>query len=162
MCSVLSPFSSARLSATLWTAAARLLCPWDSPGKHTGLSFHGLLQGIFLTQGSNLCLLCLMHCRQMSYSWATSGAHILIALPFGLAFSFRSPQCSRVPCAIPWFIFVIYSINKINSEYVSILTSHSSSLPLWYSYICSLRLYLYFFFANKIIYTIFLDSTCMR
>ena len=30
--------------------------------------------------------------------------------------------------------------------------------PPWYSYICSLWLYLYFRFANKIIYTIFLDS----
>ena len=34
----------------------RLLCPWDSPGKNTGVDFHALLQGIFLTQGWNLCL----------------------------------------------------------------------------------------------------------
>ena len=32
------------------------LCPWDSPGKDTGVACHALLQGIFLTQGSNLCL----------------------------------------------------------------------------------------------------------
>ena len=32
---------------------ARLLCPWDSPGKNTGVGSHSLLQGIFLTQGSN-------------------------------------------------------------------------------------------------------------
>ena len=31
----------------------RLLCPWDSPGKSTGVGCHSLLQGIFLTQGSN-------------------------------------------------------------------------------------------------------------
>ena len=24
---------------------ASLLCPWDSPGKHTGVSCHGLFQG---------------------------------------------------------------------------------------------------------------------
>ena len=35
----------------------RLLCPWDSPGKNTGGGCHALLQGIFLTQGSNPCLL---------------------------------------------------------------------------------------------------------
>ena len=29
---------------------ARLLCPWDSPGRNTGVSCHALLQGIFLTQ----------------------------------------------------------------------------------------------------------------
>ena len=37
--------------------APRLLCPWDSPGKNTGVGCHFLLQGIFLTQGSNLHLL---------------------------------------------------------------------------------------------------------
>ena len=31
----------------------RLLCPWDSPGKSTGVGCHFLLQGIFLTQGWN-------------------------------------------------------------------------------------------------------------
>ena len=31
---------------------ARLLCPWDFPGKDTGVSCHCLLQGIFPTQGS--------------------------------------------------------------------------------------------------------------
>ena len=33
----------------------------DSPGKNTGVASHFLLQDIFLTQGSNLCLLCLLH-----------------------------------------------------------------------------------------------------
>ena len=35
----------------------RLLCLWDFPGKNTGEGCHFLLQGIFLTQGSNLHLL---------------------------------------------------------------------------------------------------------
>ena len=48
-------------SVTPWTVASRLLCPWDSPGKNTGVGCHALLQGIFLTQGSGLCLLCLLH-----------------------------------------------------------------------------------------------------
>ena len=30
-----------------------LLCPWDSPGKNTGMGCHSLLQKIFPTQGSN-------------------------------------------------------------------------------------------------------------
>ena len=34
-----------------------LLCPWDFPGKDTKLCCHFLLQGIFLTQVSNLHLL---------------------------------------------------------------------------------------------------------
>ena len=36
---------------------ARLLCPWESPGKNTGVGCHFLLQEIFLTQGSNLHIL---------------------------------------------------------------------------------------------------------
>ena len=33
----------------------------DSPGKDTGVGYNGLLQGIFLTQGSNPHLLCFLH-----------------------------------------------------------------------------------------------------
>ena len=40
---------------------ARLLCPWNFPGKNIGVGFHFLLQGIFPTQGSNTYLLCLLH-----------------------------------------------------------------------------------------------------
>jgi len=59
---VLSCFSTVWLFVTPWTiAAARLLCPWDSPGKSIGVGCHALLQGIFLTQGSNTHLLCLLH-----------------------------------------------------------------------------------------------------
>ena len=42
----------------------RLLCSWDSPGKNTGVGCHFLLQGVFLTQGSNPDLRC---CKQMLY-----------------------------------------------------------------------------------------------
>ena len=42
----------------------KFFCPWNSAGKNTGVGSHSLLQGIFLTQGSNACLL---HCRQILY-----------------------------------------------------------------------------------------------
>ena len=48
-------------SSTPWTVA-KLLCPWDSSGKNIGVCSHSLLQGIFLTEGSNLGLL---NCRQI-------------------------------------------------------------------------------------------------
>ena len=38
----------------------RLLCPWNSPDKDTGVGSHPLLQGIFPTQGLNPGLL---YCR---------------------------------------------------------------------------------------------------
>ena len=48
---------------TLWNPhGLKLLCPWDFPGKNTGVSCHFLLQGIFPTQGSNLGLL---NCKQI-------------------------------------------------------------------------------------------------
>ena len=42
---------------TPWMESARVLCPWDVPGKNTGVGCHFLLQGIFLTQGLNPRLL---------------------------------------------------------------------------------------------------------
>ena len=48
----------ARALLLLWL----VFCPWDFSGKNTGIDCHFLLQGIFLTQGSNLCLLHLLHC----------------------------------------------------------------------------------------------------
>ena len=42
------------MSNSVWPCGllpTRLLCPWDSPGKNTGVGCHALLQGIFPTQG---------------------------------------------------------------------------------------------------------------
>ena len=50
---------------------ARLLCPWDSPGKNSGVGCHFLLQGIFPTQGSNLGLL---NCKQILYHLSHQGS----------------------------------------------------------------------------------------
>ena len=55
---------------------ARLLCPWDSPGKNTGVGCHALLQRIFLTQGSNPRLLCLLHWRAGSYNTSATWGYI--------------------------------------------------------------------------------------
>ena len=43
------------------TVAAMLLSLWNFPGKNTRAGCHFLLQGIFLAQGSDLCLLCLLY-----------------------------------------------------------------------------------------------------
>ena len=55
-CSVVSDSLQAQ---GLWPT--RLLYPWDFPGKNTAVGCHFLLQGIFPTQGSNLCHLHLLH-----------------------------------------------------------------------------------------------------
>ena len=53
----------------LWLS--RLLCPWDSPGKNTGVGSHPLLQGISPTRESNPGLL---HCRQILYHLSHQGS----------------------------------------------------------------------------------------
>ena len=58
---VLSCFSRVWLFAMLWTVVHQAALSMASPGKNTVVCCHFLLQGIFLTQGSNLCLLCLLH-----------------------------------------------------------------------------------------------------
>ena len=50
---------------------ARLLCPWDSPGKNIGVGCHALVQGIFPTQGLNPGLL---HYRQILYHLSHQGS----------------------------------------------------------------------------------------
>ena len=55
-----------------WTAQpTRLLCPWDSPDKNTGLG----CQGIFLTQRVDPCLLhsCILHWQADSLILASPG-----------------------------------------------------------------------------------------
>ena len=94
----------------------RLLRPWDSPGKNTGVGSHALLQGIFLTQRSNPSL---PRCRQIIYHQATREAQLydlgrsfhfsgsrqvspsikLMMVGLGLHFlgsSCRIPSCSRL------------------------------------------------------------------
>ena len=44
---------------------------WNSPGQSPGVDSHSLLQGIFLTQGSNPGLL---HCRQIRYHLSHLGS----------------------------------------------------------------------------------------
>ena len=54
--------------------SAMLLCPWDFPGKNTGVGCHFLIQGNFSTQRSNPCF---QGYRWILYHWITREAHIL-------------------------------------------------------------------------------------
>ena len=66
-----SVMSHCLLSHGLWPS--RLLCPWDSPGKNTGVGGHSLLQDIFLTHGLTSRLLCLLHWQSSSLPLAPPG-----------------------------------------------------------------------------------------
>ena len=60
-CGKVKSLSHVWFFATPWTVATRLLHSWDFPDKNTGVGSCSLLQGIFLTRGSNPGLL---HCMQ--------------------------------------------------------------------------------------------------
>ena len=55
--------------------SARLLCPWNFPGKNPGVGCRSLLQGVFSAQGLDPCL---PHCRQVLYHLSHQGSHIYI------------------------------------------------------------------------------------
>ena len=56
-----SCFSRVQLFVTPWIAACQAPLSIGFSGKNTVVGCHALLQRIFLTQGSNSCLLCLLH-----------------------------------------------------------------------------------------------------
>ena len=101
----------------------RLLCPWNSPGKNTGLGSHSFLQGIFLTQGLNPgllhckhCLYCLSH--QDQFSSVTQSCLTL---------------CNPMDCSIPGFP-VHHQLPELVQTHVhqvgdAIQPSHSLSSP---------------------------------
>ena len=70
---------------------ARFLCPWDFPGRNTGVGCHAFLLGIFLTQGSNPGLLHLWHWQAGSLPLAPPDL------------SSKSVQFSILEIAIPLF-----------------------------------------------------------
>ena len=87
--------------------------------------------------------------------------------PFSwISFLFRSPQSIELSslCRYSGFSLVIYFTCRSVCISMSILVSQVIPLPSppWYQYVCSLRLCLYFCFANKFIYTIFLVPTYLH
>jgi len=69
--------SRVRHFATPWTVARQAppsMVHKGSPGKNAGAGCHFPFQGIFLTQRSNLHLLCLLHCRWVPYLLSHQGS----------------------------------------------------------------------------------------
>ena len=60
----------------------RLLWPWNFPSKNTGAGCHFLLLGIFLTQGSNLHILCPLHWQAESVLSVQTSTLFLILFPY--------------------------------------------------------------------------------
>ena len=85
---------------------ARLLCPWISPGKNTGVGSHSFLQGIFLIQGLNPSLL---HCRQILYSLSHQGS-----LNYLYSSLKTKPNQTKLPCCSESFQFRLMAEPTVN------------------------------------------------
>ena len=74
--------SPVRLLATPWTAAYRLLRPWDFPGKSTGLGCHCLLRSLKAAIRKYLFFRCSgFFAVQLSHPYMTPGKKIALTIP---------------------------------------------------------------------------------
>ena len=98
-------------------ATTRLLCLWDFLGKNTALGCHFLLQGIFLTQGLNLYLLCW---QAGSSHWTTREAPVF------------NSQGDYIPLKgfYLWFLFVSAWKELVKCQSCSFSSFEVHSLPL--------------------------------
>ena len=84
----------------------RLLCPWNSLGKNTGVGSLSLLQGIFPTQGLNLGL---PHSRQILHHLSHKGSCVFLwcVLIFYMIYPWTVPS-------IVFCVFKIYIISNVS------------------------------------------------
>ena len=94
----------------------RLLCLGNSPGKNAGVCSRFLLQGIFLTQGSNLGLL---HCRQILYCLNHQGSPMLYI---------KSPELIHLKSGSLYPLTNVCPFPSASALAVTILVSISMSL----------------------------------
>ena len=101
------------VSDSLWLYGlkpARLLCPWDSPGKNPEVGCHALLQGIFPTQETNLTL---PHCRQILYNLSYPGLSFYNSLS-------RNQNCYLKNNNVHLFIYFFKHKNAPSSSNINV------------------------------------------
>ena len=100
----------------------RLLCSWNSPDKNTGMGYHALLQGIFLSQGLNPGLL---HCRLFTI-WENPGSPTKLPLTSHTNFILsRVPKAHQAPAQA-----ALCSLNQQAHSYLSLCTHYLFTLPI--------------------------------
>ena len=101
---LLSRFTHVRLCATPRWQPTMLLCPWDSPGKNTGVGCHLLLQCMKVKSESEVAQLCLT----LSNTWTAT-----YQAPLSMGFS-RQEYQSGLPLPSPStcpYILIKYIFN---------------------------------------------------
>ena len=121
------------MSNSLWSHGlqpARLLSPWDSPGKNTGVGWYSVLQGVFLTEGSNSRL---VHWQANSLPLSHQGSVTNICM--GLIMSSTTPNSCTEELTPPApqnvkFIFLPHYLLQHMS--FSLVEAHRLSCPAAY------------------------------
>ena len=94
----------------------RLPCPWDSPGKNTGVGCHVLLQCMKVKSESEVAQSCLTLSDPMDHSPPGSSIHGIFqerVLEWGaIAFSVPTPYSREYACPLPlkpeWLHLLVY------------------------------------------------------
>ena len=118
--------SRVQLVVTPWTAAHQLLCSRNSPGRNTGVGGQSLLQGIFLTHGSNPGL---PHCRRILYHPSYQGSTALAEVAVISGCNWIQTQVNLLQMVL-LFLLTKKRVRPSNSR----LPAHSlvSSLPAFW------------------------------
>ena len=90
-CSVVSWFF-----VTPWTIARQASLSMGFSRKEYWMECHFLLQGIFLTRGSNPSLLCLLHCRQILYRLSHWGS-LYFVFTVSILWMSKHPETPSAP-----------------------------------------------------------------
>ena len=105
---LLSRFSRVRLCATPWRQSTRLLCPWDSPGKNTGVGCHFLLQCMKVKSESEVAQSCPTLHDPMDCSLPGSSVHGI--------FQARVLEWGAIASSI-----ILWEIKKKKDSYLSMI-----------------------------------------
>ena len=124
----------------------------DFPSKNTGMGSHFLFQGIFLIQGSNLCLL---HCRWILYHWTTRECSVKSII--------SSTPCLLIEESIPFPFKVIIGKYVLTAILVIVSCFRSSFLflILLLSSLVCWQLYLFLWWIPFSFLCVYLVQDCM-
>jgi len=129
MCVCAKLLSYVRFFVTPWTIA-HWLCPWNFPGKNTRLGCHFLFQGIFLTQGSNLYLLCLLHWQADSLPLGHLGSRMYILC---VCIHTHTHTHTHTCAYINFILFILYNIYN-NMVYIYKFCTYKIYLLIAFEY----------------------------
>ena len=132
-------FRCSVVSHSLWCRGlqpSRRLCPWDSPGKNTGMGCHFLLQGIFPTQGSSPSLLHLLLWKEDSSPLCYLGSPKEPTDPSEV--TFMRPRARPLWSSGFWFKSQLLLYNKVSvSAHGSLIHDLQEEEQLELEYLCN-------------------------